>query len=359
LKLLSTTAADTANMLLSMICLIRTTKSVSSAFVVVIIASWLVTFSKYLENLECEGLQVKSAHKTTAFTRRDWLSQKAAVIVTTIGICNDFGWCDSSFASATVSEQVVSFSTTMPQPWIGTNLPLLSLEQAVEQSHSNNMTWKMGRWPDPILRQRAMPVDEKWFTSQTLQQAATLLKSTADHNGAVGLAAQQCGVNARMVYLSPKTKNPTKNPHVSKVGTILVNPYVVARSPEADMRVWVEECLVLPSSFQATVLRDAWIDVQYHTVDGQHHLKRFCGEAGRCLQHELDHDRGILITDHVMLNELPDIVNNTKMPLNMRKIEAKGHHQRMIKAYDRFLDNPSDTTDPENSSNGRKDPKIH
>jgi peptide deformylase len=323
-----------------------TTASVTSPLVVVILIFVLVTFCLHMEGLESEALHVKSSSKATAATRRDLLSHGVAVTITATGTCTVLGvWNGSSSAVVPVSGQTVSSLTSLGDPWIGTNLPLLSLEQAVDQSPSTNITWTMGRWPDPILRRPAEPIDEKWFTSQTLQQAAKSLKFTADQNGAHGLAAQQCGVNARMVYLSPQTTNPTtEDADIPNVGTILVNPYIVARSPEADMRVWVEECLVLPSSFRATVLRDDWIDVQYHSPDGQQHVERFQGEASRCLQHEMDHDRGILITDHVTLDELPDTVKETKRLLNMREIEANGHHQRMVQAYTRFVDTPPHTT---------------
>jgi len=55
--------------------------------------------------------------------------------------------------------------------------------------------------------------------------------------------------------------------------------------------------------------------------------RRFFGEQSRCLQHELDHDRGILITDHVGMDELEND--------SMRMIEAEGHDRRQTLAYSR------------------------
>jgi len=122
------------------------------------------------------------------------------------------------------------------------------------------------------------------------------------------------------------------------------------------MNVWTEECLVLPPTFRATVLRDDWIDIEYDflyefrrssssVITGEEVMtpttqgrggtssssmpmkRRFFGEQSRCLQHELDHDRGILITDHVGLEELENDM--------MRQIETDGHTQRMALAYSR------------------------
>jgi peptide deformylase len=57
------------------------------------------------------------------------------------------------------------------------------------------------------------------------------------------------------------------------------------------LRVWQEHCLVLPPTFTATVLRDAWIVVEYQDLQGNLHSTRLPGESARVAQHELDHDR--------------------------------------------------------------------
>ena len=114
-------------------------------------------------------------------------------------------------------------------------------------------------------------------------------------------------------------------------GLFLCNPRIIARSPEVDMNVWTEECLVLPPTFTATVLRDSTILVEYEDVDnGKTKSKSFNGELARALQHEMDHDRGILIVDHVELDELESV--------EMKDIEEKGHEDRMRLAYSRYID---------------------
>ncbi|KAG7339292.1 peptide deformylase [Nitzschia inconspicua] len=285
-------------------------------------------------------------HSSVSANRRDWISR---VMVGAVGftIANDSG---QRPANADASTAALDSESTVP--WTGTHLQLKSLGEAVTPD-SQLQYWSMGRWPDPILRHPAETVEEKWFNTPTLRQAVTLLKRTADRNGAVGLAAQQCGINARIVYLSPEattlsTRTRKRSNTLSQDGVILVNPYITERSSEADMRVWVEGCLVLPPSFRATVLRDDWIDVQYHDVEGRIHTQRFLGEASRCLQHEMDHDRGILLTDHVGLEELPLRMQEWKEGPNMMEIEAPGHRQRMEEAYDRYIDAPTTASRPRN-----------
>jgi len=116
----------------------------------------------------------------------------------------------------------------------------------------------------------------------------------------------------------------------------------VARSSEVDMQVWNEECLVLPRTFRATVLRDASVIVEHETLDGKTKTIELSGELARCLQHELDHDRGILITDHVGLNELESD--------DMRRIEQEGHGRRQALAYSRFVAEPTSQIGSRSSS---------
>jgi len=246
--------------------------------------------------------------------------------------------------------------------WTGTALPLLSLEQALTsatvtasspsklsspQDQSSFFCWPMGRWPDPILRRAADPVDttsRQWLgRTAELQRACDILRQTAIANGAVGLAAQQCGVNARIVYVEldgGNIKNKKRSNNNNNNYITMINPRIVNRSPETAMRVWREECLVLPPSFRATVLRDDWVDVVYDDISGSsdgttssitlpEKMVRLRGETARALQHELDHDRGLLVTDHVSLEELESDV--------MRAIERPGHEERMARAYTRYF----------------------
>lgn len=205
--------------------------------------------------------------------------------------------------------------------WIGTKLPLLTLEQAIMEENTKNSLWVMGRWPDPILRRPATHVGIRFLGTTTLRSACELLQRTAQAEGAVGLAAQQCGVDARLVYLEQGRRHRP---------VVMVNPRIIRRSPETQVRVWEEHCLVLPPTFVATVLRDEWVDVAYLTWEGHQCHIRLHGEASRCVQHELDHDRGILVTDHVALEELESDI--------MRQIEQPGHQERMELAYARQVD---------------------
>ena len=246
----------------------------------------------------------------------DAWSVSRRMLVSQLGACTSLvGLPDSSIGatltviSGIADEALLNYAYS--DSWTGTALPPLDLAQASQAS-----SWEMGRWPDPILRRPASPVDPSWFGTDALRQTTKLLKQTCRKAKAVGLAAQQCGVDARIVHLEP--------------GTCMINPKIVNRSDELEMKVWRERCLVLPPTFVATVLRDSWIDVEYNDWQGNVHKTRLRGELARAAQHEMDHDRGILILDHVGADEMENA--------QMWDIEKEGHNMRMALAYARTME---------------------
>ena len=240
------------------------------------------------------------------------------------------------------SSQKILLIQPEAEEWIGTSLPLLSLNdaykiatQAIKSDESE--IFPFAHWPDRILRRPASTVDIPTSSDsdnnnnnnnneellQKLQAIAKILKRTADEKGAVGLAAQQCGIDVSLVYLQPNL--------------FLLNPRIIDRSQETDMKVWTEECLVLPPWFRATVMRDASVEIEYeslHGNDGKLSTRRvqLRGELARAAQHEMQHDQGILLLDHVELDQLPSIMQN---------VERSGHDQRMEQAFSRYVTEPT------------------
>lgn len=154
----------------------------------------------------------------------------------------------------------------------------------------------------------------------------------------------ECGIDVSIIFVDDPKRIQKKQRDDGEGGLFLVNPRILERSPEVDMKVWREECLVLPPSFSATVLRDNTVTVQYDNLVGESKKIKLRGEMSRCLQHELDHDRGILITDHVEIGDLESVA--------MKKIEAVGHDDRMALAYSRFISEES--FDNSNSSSSSR-----
>jgi len=231
----------------------------------------------------------------------------------------------STQANAATSKSAKKRAATnsVCREWIveGTNLPHLSLFEALKSYCIESFPiMPMAQWPDPILRVSANAVEKDLFGTPQLQVLAQALCNTCRDAGAVGLAAQQCGVDASLIFLEDQTKT----------GIILINPRFVHRSPEIEMRVWTEECLVLPPWFRATVLRDAAVIVEAENLEGQTQHYLFKGELARAVQHECQHDQGILIIDHVA-----DLEDDPFVTLQMLKLEMPLHYDRQELAFAR------------------------
>jgi len=286
---------------------------------------------------------VPSSKKKESVCSTLFIQPRRDIIQFFFGAINSVALITSSPTKAIAAE-----STTQPSlqnyfytdDWQGTSLELLSYQQATALSNNNpTFSYDMGRWPDPILRRPASPIPLETIKDKNVNYVldiANALRRTARKNGAVGLAAQQCGIDLSMIFLDdPKllSNNIFSGKSINTGGTFLVNPRIIARSSELEMKVWNEQCLVLPPTFRATVLRDAVVNVQYENLKGERNEITLTGELARALQHELDHDRGILILDHVGLNELENGF--------MRRIEERGHDERQVLAYSRFVSDPN------------------
>ncbi|CAJ1413652.1 unnamed protein product [Effrenium voratum] len=178
---------------------------------------------------------------------------------------------------------------TTQAKWSGTSLPKRSLADTLAYLASNGepSPLPMARFPDPVVRMVANSVPEWAFGH--LELLAEALRLTRREEQAVGLAASQVGVDARIIVLDAQ---------IAAGPDVFVNPEIVERSPEEDMRWWREQCLVLPEDVLVTLMRDSEIAVEARDLRGRPFLQRMDGEQARAFQHELDHLNGILILDH-------------------------------------------------------------
>ena len=173
----------------------------------------------------------------------------------------------------------------------------------------------MALYPDPALRTVAQPVTEYGAPAAALGDA---LVGAMDRLGAVGLAANQMHVDARVIALGG-----------AATPTIFVNPRIVQRSDELRMVPWREVCLTLPEIDGIDLLRDEWVDVDYESIDGAPVSTRLTGERARAFQHELDHLDGVLIIDHT---------DEASLPPAMARREHALHDARQRRAFARRVE---------------------
>lgn len=315
-------------------------------------AAWSST-SQHGKVPSLQHMQIKQPPGTTTATRRNVLHSIQIAVLPSIllsktAIAADTCSTKDSNQLAIQSRQNYRYN----EAWTGTSLQILSpVDAAVVASSAERFPFAL--WPDPILRRPASVVTVPSSLSRSeLHMIAQVLRQTARYYGAVGLAAQQCGIDVSLVYLDTSastythaleysapwkrenklypSKSKDRDVSSDEDGIFLVNPRIVARSPEQDMKVWTEHCLVLPPTFDATVLRDDSITIAYERLkDGKASFITLNGELARAAQHEMDHDRGILILDHVGLEDMESD--------KMRLLETDGHDDRQVLAFERSV----------------------
>ena len=124
-------------------------------------------------------------------------------------------------------------------------------------------------FPDPVLKQKALPVDE--FDEKLSELAENMLETMYEERG-IGLAAVQVAVLKQLVVVD-------------------------YRSGET---VSEEGCLSV-TEFRAEVKRSESIKLEYQDLQGNPQTLEADGLLSICIQHELDHLQGILFIDHLPL----------------------------------------------------------
>ena len=144
-------------------------------------------------------------------------------------------------------------------------------------------------FPDPILRQKALPVTD---FDQSLDDTAKSMLETMYLSSGIGLAAVQAGILKKIIVIdliSGEEDISLREPHV------FVNPKILKKYGST---VSEEGCLSV-IDFRGDVERAEKISVEYQDVKGNIHLMEAEEMMSICLQHEIDHLNGILFIDHL------------------------------------------------------------
>jgi peptide deformylase len=131
---------------------------------------------------------------------------------------------------------------------------------------------------------RDIPIDQ--IKSETFSQIGSSMLQILKDKGGIGLSANQVGLPFNMCVIS-----------VDDV-KILLNPRIVKMSDK--MIKSKEGCLSLPGAV-VTVSRHRDITVEYEDVTAKTQELKANGLLSCCLQHEIDHLKGIL-----MINRIPE-----------------------------------------------------
>lgn len=141
-------------------------------------------------------------------------------------------------------------------------------------------------FPDEILKQKALPVDE---VDDEIRQLVDDMAETMYTAPGVGLAANQVGVLKKVVTIDVTYTD--KRPNL----IVLINPEIVDRRGACQSE---EGCLSLPGVTEE-VERAEWVKVKALNRDGQPFEMEADGFLAAAVQHELDHLDGTILLDRL------------------------------------------------------------
>jgi peptide deformylase len=145
---------------------------------------------------------------------------------------------------------------------------------------------KIYTYPDPILRKKSSVVENIDGNTQILIE--NMAKTMYSAPG-IGLAAIQVGEPIRIIVYDVARWDEVRKP------SVLINPEIIM----AEGDITYEEACLSVLDFSAEVKRSAKIKVK--GVDGNGDPVDIEAEdlLAICLQHEIDHLKGVLFIDHI------------------------------------------------------------
>lgn len=139
-------------------------------------------------------------------------------------------------------------------------------------------------FPDERLRTVAKPVET--VDAEIKQLVSDMFDTMRDENG-IGLAATQINVHKRVVVMD--VSEDQNEPRV------FINPEIIEKR---GSKISEEGCLSVPGNY-AKVDRAEWVKVRALDADGETFELEAEGLLAVCIQHELDHLKGVLFVDYL------------------------------------------------------------
>lgn len=139
--------------------------------------------------------------------------------------------------------------------------------------------------PHPVLRLKSSPVEDFSLMSKLKDKMVEAMRNSRG----IGLAAPQVGISLRLFVMDIHKEGETVET------LILINPVITSRKGTASIE---EGCLSLPG-LGVTVERSSEIEVEFFNEDGVKINRKFRDIPSICVQHELDHLDGVLMTDYL------------------------------------------------------------
>ena len=141
--------------------------------------------------------------------------------------------------------------------------------------------------PTPVLKQVSTPVER---VDDDLRRLMDDMLETMYAAPGIGLAAIQVGVPRQVIVMDLARQDDPPEPR------FFVNPEILWASDETAF--YEEGCLSVPEIYDE-VARAAQVRLRYLDYNGQEVVEEAEGLFAVCIQHEMDHLKGVLFIDHL------------------------------------------------------------
>jgi len=146
---------------------------------------------------------------------------------------------------------------------------------------------KIVKYPHAALQTPARKIE---VFDEKLKAIAEEMHALMQESNGIGLAANQVGLTLQMFVMKSEILVPELKHNV------FINPEIIEASPvEQD---YEEGCLSFPQLY-LKIKRPEAISLQWQDLNGDLHSDSFSGLSAICIQHEMDHLKGINFIDKI------------------------------------------------------------
>lgn len=148
------------------------------------------------------------------------------------------------------------------------------------------------KYPDPFLKKKTKPVE---IINADIEKLISDMTETMYFAKGIGLAANQVGVDKRVVVLDVPDEDDRKDYKKGENLIAIINPEIIEQDGEIN---YEEGCLSVPG-FNADVKRFASVNIRGLDKNSRDIEIDAHGLFAIALQHEVDHLNGMLFIDRL------------------------------------------------------------
>ena len=147
--------------------------------------------------------------------------------------------------------------------------------------------------PHPVLKQKSKPVAE--ITDEIRALMDDMLETMYDAPG-IGLAAVQVGEPLNIIVMDLANSSSKDEDEAEPKPQFFINPEILEEVEE--QKPYEEGCLSVPDVFDE-VERAERVKIKYLDYHGKEVIEWAEGLYAVCIQHEMDHLKGVLFIDYL------------------------------------------------------------